>query len=38
MFVEVLSIELPQEIDVPGSLDVKLAITADIDEVVGVVA
>jgi hypothetical protein len=37
-FVEVLSIELAQEVDIPGSLDVEFAMTADVNEVVGVIA
>jgi hypothetical protein len=34
----VLSIELAQEIDVPGLLDVNFTVAPDIDKVVGVIA
>ena len=34
----VLGVELPEEVYIPWSLDVELAVPADVDEVVGVVA
>ena len=34
----VLGLELPEEVYIPWSLDVELAVPADVDKVVGVVA
>jgi hypothetical protein len=38
IFKGALSVELLHVIDVPGSLDVELAVAADVDEVVGIIA